>query len=1673
MTSKATHAAGRVRALIGLAALACLLGTLYSAATASAADQRVYDSQMTGFGYPGGLTIGQDDEVWVSDIAKGSVISQFDAFPSQTKLGQQDGGGRWGGLTEVKGMAVSPVTNFLAVGASGPGCSETTRFFYIFDAVGDIYKTIEMQGFPCQKWSAFDKAPSSDYYGDFYMYANQGGSVVERFDGYGNPVDFTFSGSYVSGNEITGTPFGPFSGNGPGGFTVEESGITVDGEGNIWVIDEGKREIDQFAPSGQFIKRITKASSGVPDSDFGSYPGLAGIAVDPLSGNVLVGDKVNGVVDEFDGETGKFLGQLQGTDTPAGHFKVEFIETEFSGNFEYSGLSAMGFNSDGYFYVADPYSNGVVDIFKPKPTPTVAYKPDTNATETSATLNATVAPNGGGDITACKFEYGTTTAYSLGSKTCVPDPSGTPFSVATDVHADISTLTPEQTYHYRVQVTGPNGTRVGKDQTFTPHKVIGLRADPATAISATGATLNGSFIGNGAATKYYFEYGTTTAYGKRSALPPGISAGSPPGPGRTLLSFGLTELDSTTRYHYRIVASNGSLSKSDDQTFITAPLAPVVKESATDVHSNEVKLTTQINPGGADTTFNFEYGTEKCSVSSSCTLVSPEDIHIGMGHSLAADSMHLDGLTENTRYYYRVVATNSVDTVYGPDRSFSTAPFSNDLKDNCPNALARQQTGAALLLDCRAYELVSSAHAGGYDVESNLVPGQEPFKGYPDADDRAVYGVHNGAIPNVPGNPTNRGIDPYIAARGANGWSTSYVGLPANNPDATAPFASTLLAADAALNTFVFGGPEICSPCFPDNSSGLPTRLPDGSLVQGMTGTTPQPAAKSDGLVTEPLSADGTHLVFSSTSPFEPGANTNNGDVSIYDRDLTTGVTQVVSKDGLGNNLACLQGAGQCHAPGNANGIAQLDISEDGSRIVLGQKISTDADGNVYYHLYMHIGSAASSVDLTPGATAGALYNGMTADGSRVFFTTKDHAVGTDTDTMADIFEAVVDDAGAVTRRLVSTKGAAASNDESCEPVGRPNSWNAISGDGKCSAVAIAGGAGVASGDGTFYFLSPEQLEGAKGQAGMPNLYLVAPGSTPKFVATVDSEVGKAPPGPPVRELVDDEFLTGLGRPESIAVDQESGDLYVAETENSSFEGQVSRWKSDGTPHNFSSTPGSNVITGQYFGFEEGQVAVDNSSGPFKGAFYATNAGTGEVGVYASSGEKLGALTGFSYPCGVSVDQSNGDVYVGDLFAAEIKRYRPISAAKPVTNASYQPVESAQIYEMCNIDASADGHVYSWPFYGGEVQQYEAFEFEAIPHELTGKPLAYGIKAQSDPTNGNVFVDQEFGITEFDAERNTIGAFGFGEINESRAIGVNGTTEHVYVTTQPGPGEPVTIMDYANVPPAYEPIDSPFVLHAVHDNGVYRSDDFQITRSGRFAAFASAQMLDEDFDNNGHSQVFRYDADAGDLRCVSCPPSGVPALADGALADHGLSLVEDGRVFFDSNDALVLRDGDGRQDVYQWEEEGVGNCTQDDPNQYAGGGFCISLISSGTSPFDSALLTASSDGEDAFFFTHDSLGREDENGPITKLYDAREEGGFFAVPPPARCVASDECHGPGTEAAGPPNIRTVTSKPSNVVNTKKPCKKGYKKKKNGKCKKKKRKHSKPKRTHGKGKGGSR
>lgn len=1156
-----------------------------------------------------------------------------------------------------------------------------------------------------------------------------------------------------------------------------------------------------------------------------------------------------------------------------------------------------------------------------------------------------------------------------------------------------------------------------------------------------------------------FEYGTTN-----------FSRSVPCDQGNVLSGSGAQEVTATisglvagTVYHYRLTVenANGKVVGRSRQ-FVPSAIPSSRGAYITEVHADSARIHAEVSAGGAPATYAVEYGTRPCSADA-CSSTAP--IEFGSSTGFVAVSTKLEGLEAGTTYYYRIVASNQsgpyTSSEDGTFTTFHRVPFG----DKCANAHVRQQTGSALLYDCRAYELVSAENAGGYDVESDLSPGQEPLGGYPQADGRALYAVHSGAIPGT-GDPANHGPDPYLATRGPEGWSTEYVGIPADNSFADGPFASSLLEADPTLSSFAFGGPEVCKPCFADGTTNIPVRLSDGELIEGMSGGLGSTAEPS-GTVREHFAADGKHFVFGTTAKLEPTASESGTDATLYERDLSPGAaTEVISTLPDGSTMR------------DGTKVAELDISADGTRTVVGEAVGApDADGNQYYHLYMHVAGSPKSIDLTPGTTTGALFDGMTADGSTVYFTTRDAlttATDQDMDTSADIYRADVSGSAATLTR-VSTGAGGTGNTDACEPSG---GWNSVEGGNNCDAVAIAGGGGVASQSGTIYFLSPEKLAtsgSVEPEQNQANLYVATPGSAPRFVATVDTSVGKPPPPPPTHRLANKSLvsLPEYSAPSTLAVDQNTGEIYVGMAEAA----EVNRWNPDGTPSNFSSV-GSNSLPTEYWGFGESQVAVDSSNSPFKGDFYVDNPETGSVEVFDHSGAQLGSLTGLGYACGVAVDQSNGDVYV-DRYGGHVTRFRPkTTLSLPVKNTSYEPEEGANLAgsgQTCNIDVSTDGYIYTWPIYGeGQVHQYKTSELTASFPSISSNVLVPGPTAftvASDPATGLVYVLEEYGtqVSVYTPQGEKVETFGGGDLEFTRGLAIDDKDSRVYVSEIYD--EQSGVVSFETVPAPYEVIDNPLARHGVTQAAVHTYKDFQVTPSGEFAAFPTKMPLKSSFDNGGHSEVYRYDDRSGELACVSCNPSNAIAETDASLAAKGLSLTDDGRVFFNTGDGITARDLDNKVDAYEYGTNNEG--TEEAPE----------LISTGTSPFNSSLLGVTADGKDAFFFTRDTLVPQDENGSLVKLYDARAGGGYDFVPEKVPCKASDECHGAGTQQPPNPEISTLHGAKGNETELGKrqvTCKRGHVRK-HGRCIRRKhhgkrhthhsrrrRHHSKPKGRHHRG-----
>jgi hypothetical protein len=292
----------------------------------------------------------------------------------------------------------------------------------------------------------------------------------------------------------------------------------------------------------------------------------------------------------------------------------------------------------------------------PATTPTAITGAAQQVGPTTALINGTVNP--GGKTTTAFFEYGSdptkltkTANSSVGSGTA---------NVA--VSASLAGLAPGTTYTYLVEATNSDGTAKGLTGTFTTLSPPGVVTGSASSIGATSATLNGSVDANGSATSWYFEYGTSTSYGSKTA------AKSASGTNAASISASVSGLQAGHTYHYRLVAtSDGGTTNGSDATFTTSGAPSVSTGTASSIAPTTAKLNGNVTPNGLSTNWYFDYGT-----STSYGTRTPTK-SAGSSGSAQSESASLTKLKVATVYHYRLVASNSAGTTYGADHSFSTS----------------------------------------------------------------------------------------------------------------------------------------------------------------------------------------------------------------------------------------------------------------------------------------------------------------------------------------------------------------------------------------------------------------------------------------------------------------------------------------------------------------------------------------------------------------------------------------------------------------------------------------------------------------------------------------------------------------------------------------------------------------------------------------------------------------------------------------------------------------------------------------------------------------------------------------------------------------------------------------------------------------------------------------
>ncbi len=359
-----------------------------------------------------------------------------------------------------------------------------------------------------------------------------------------------------------------------------------------------------------------------------------------------------------------------------------------------------------YYYCAiasNSYGTGlgaVLSFTTPATVPSVTTSGASSLTRTTGVLNGYANP--GGDATTGWFRYSTaspgtcndtfgTRAPATGGATLGAGSSSVSFGQA------ITGLAPGVTYYYCAIASNSVGTAWGGVQTFITPGSPTAATLPASNITNSSATLNGTGNPNRAATSGWFRYALTNPgtcddkFGSRAPVTGSLYLGSDTSDDP--YSQGITGLSSGTTYYYcAIVASTEGTALGTVQTFITSGAPTATTATAASVTATSATLNGAGTPNGANTLGWFRYSPTSpgsCNDTFGTRAPSSSGLGLGTGTTSVPFTQAIAGLTPATTYYYCAIANNTYGTGLGAVQSFTTPAMAPTVTTSSATSLTR------------------------------------------------------------------------------------------------------------------------------------------------------------------------------------------------------------------------------------------------------------------------------------------------------------------------------------------------------------------------------------------------------------------------------------------------------------------------------------------------------------------------------------------------------------------------------------------------------------------------------------------------------------------------------------------------------------------------------------------------------------------------------------------------------------------------------------------------------------------------------------------------------------------------------------------------------------------------------------------------------------------------
>jgi DNA-binding beta-propeller fold protein YncE len=549
------------------------------------------------------------------------------------------------------------------------GKGRVVRFDASGKELGEVAPSGEAVPFVNPMWDAVD--PSN---GDLYV-TDYSAGTVSKFDPAGALVSGFATGGQITGLALPagvavdptdgrlfvaqrGNPViveydssGKELGSFPAPVESTEDSLAVDGEGNVFEVDEKTRLVEYPA--------INREASIVLDTN-----APFAVTIDPSTEHLYVTQNSG---------SGQEIAILAHDGTPISSFGL--------GAFSSTGSAGIAANSTTHTIYASDIENNLGLIFQEGEAPAVpATKPATEITGTSAILHGEIDPEGkevgyyfsyntNGN---CTGEGATTTPLNNGEG---PLTGNTPVEVSTS----ITGLQPSTHYTFCLFATNTFGASEGTAEPLTtsalaPSVDSQSASDPGNPTVSLSAQINP----NNQETTYSFQYANNEELTGATTVPGGTLTGFGDQTASVNLGGGLAP----GVYYYRTVAENATGTSYGSVQSFARVARPIVGETeAQDPTTSTVILSGSVNPQGLATTYRFEMVSEAAykaafaegaedpyatGPSTSTTSAGSDYTSHATGEVIAKE------LLPGTTYHYALLASNQDGTTIGLDGTFTT-----------------------------------------------------------------------------------------------------------------------------------------------------------------------------------------------------------------------------------------------------------------------------------------------------------------------------------------------------------------------------------------------------------------------------------------------------------------------------------------------------------------------------------------------------------------------------------------------------------------------------------------------------------------------------------------------------------------------------------------------------------------------------------------------------------------------------------------------------------------------------------------------------------------------------------------------------------------------------------------------------------------------------------------